>query len=778
MSSGYISNKSIDTKNVSKFDPVFVPVPVPVPYVRPSDWLTLPSVSTSDQKFVGLVAVFNDDTNWIALSASTNTGTYTIDWGDGVVEAIASGVTANHKYLYSDLSPSSFSTRGYRQAIVTITPTTGNLTDINLQKEYTGGEYFGTWATNARTSQWLDIKFGSPNMTTFTITTAAALTPFLPLLEQIEIVKLGVSQISIANGFRTLNSLKRLIWPNDTALTDATSAFNNSYSLENAPNFTFTGNFVGQEMFSFCRSLKYVPVYDFGNTTTSNLNNMFLNCFALPTISGFEGGSKISNTVAMFRGCSSIASIPTFNTSNVTNMTQMFETCSLLVTAPYLDTSKVTNMTNTFALCTKLTNLPLYNTSNVTNLTNTFSSCSGLITIPAWNLSNVTTLSRTFENCDALIGLPKNNLNAADMSSAFSGCAALNDVSNVGFSNVTNIGFTFNGCAALETFPFTNLNVATTLQGTFTSCSALKNINLNIPNVTTMSQTFEGCTELEQITLSNTSKVNNMFNTFNGCQSLYTVPSMNTSNVTNISGAFGGCRKIQSIPNYSMSNCTNIGGFTQCSSLTEINMTDIRIAISPTGIKLPRIGIENMMSNLRSNTAQTLTITNNPGTAPTVNKTSTWSNVSNVVTMADTTSITSNITQLTAAASFNTGYSMTAYANNKVGVSSFIDANTMISFSAVTTSNLAANTLYFVSNRADEGGGVYSYNLSTTTGGNTISFTSGTMTGRVNILITSITPNTSVTLNAFPSGNGTGGTLISRRLNTNIATFKNWTVSG
>ena len=55
-------------------------------WVRPSDWLPLPSVSDSEQKFVGLHAIF-EDANFVALRCQA---AYTVDWGDGVVENFTS----------------------------------------------------------------------------------------------------------------------------------------------------------------------------------------------------------------------------------------------------------------------------------------------------------------------------------------------------------------------------------------------------------------------------------------------------------------------------------------------------------------------------------------------------------------------------------------------------------------------------------------------------------------------------------------------------------------
>ena len=68
------------------------------PWVRNKSWLTFTAPTASEQKFIGLHAVW-PESNFLALSAA---GNYTVDWGDGVVENFSSGVTAQHEYDFAD----------------------------------------------------------------------------------------------------------------------------------------------------------------------------------------------------------------------------------------------------------------------------------------------------------------------------------------------------------------------------------------------------------------------------------------------------------------------------------------------------------------------------------------------------------------------------------------------------------------------------------------------------------------------------------------------------
>jgi len=66
---------------------------------RDTSWLPMPTVSPSEEKFVGLVAVYRTIPNYIALRAA---GSYTVNWGDGNTENVAAGVVAYHSYDFNN----------------------------------------------------------------------------------------------------------------------------------------------------------------------------------------------------------------------------------------------------------------------------------------------------------------------------------------------------------------------------------------------------------------------------------------------------------------------------------------------------------------------------------------------------------------------------------------------------------------------------------------------------------------------------------------------------
>jgi len=60
----------------------------------------------------------------------------------------------------------------------------------------------------------------------------------------------------------------------------------------------------------------------------------------------------------MFTGCSSLQTVPLFNTAAATAMDGMFQNCTSLQTIPLFNTATVTSMTNMFSNCTSLREIP------------------------------------------------------------------------------------------------------------------------------------------------------------------------------------------------------------------------------------------------------------------------------------------------------------------------------------------------------------------------------------------------------------------------------------
>jgi len=249
-------------------------------WVRPADWLPMPSMTDTDEAFYGLVAIFPDDSQFIALSAS---GAYTVDWGDGTVQNFSSGAQANYQYDYNNPAlDGTESSRGYKQAIVTVTPQSGsNLTalSLNVKHNQSGLQLY--------TAGWLDILCGSPNFSTAGLVigqTSAAETVRKNFIERVRILNLGNTN-TFANRFQNLRGLRVIELPDTSAVTNMSNAFNGCSSLQTVPLFNTQNVTNMSNAFSGCNSLTSVPALNTTAVTSStNFGAMFSFCNNLARI--------------------------------------------------------------------------------------------------------------------------------------------------------------------------------------------------------------------------------------------------------------------------------------------------------------------------------------------------------------------------------------------------------------------------------------------------------------------------------------------------------------
>lgn len=371
-------------------------------YVRPSDWLALPDMSATEG-FAGLHAVWNDDANFCTVQCQ---GAYTVDWGDGTpLEFHASGVIAYHNFAWSSVPASTLTSRGYRQAIVVVTPQTGqNMTSLVLaQKHNEPG------LSNGYSSGWLDWEINGPNLATINLSNTATFQN--RMVEQCTIHSIG-----------------------------AVSALSS--------------------LFANCSSLQSVPLFDTSNVI--NMQSMFVNCYSL-------------------------SDIPLLNTSNVTVFAGTFQNCTSLVVGPAFDTSAATNMTNMFLGCVALQTVPLYNTGLVTTMQSMFQNCYSLKEIPAFNTASVNNFSGAFINCYNLSSMPLINTAAAtNMTNMFNGCNSLQSLPALDMSLVTSTNNIFVGCGSLSRSQLLGTRVSISYLNCKLSSADLDEIYTNLADLTSL----------------------------------------------------------------------------------------------------------------------------------------------------------------------------------------------------------------------------------------------------------------------------------------------------
>jgi len=286
-------------------------------WVRPSDWLTMPTIGT--QEFIGLLAVTDDDSNHISLLFR---GAYTVDWGDGVIENVADNVKASHSYTYSSISSGTLCSRGYKQVLVRVTPQVGqNITVINLQQQ-------NSIIGKVHTTGWLDMAIKGANITTLTL---GGTTVYQSMCENVDIYSLGSITslgsafenfyqlrkftinntslvISLNNTFKACYSLKTIPFFNTSSVTSLSGTWQNCYSLRTMPLLDFSKVTSTDTTWSGCSSMQFYPLFDFSKVTTFSgtfLYNTSLQQFPncnLALVTSFGGGGFNAGCVSVARG--------------------------------------------------------------------------------------------------------------------------------------------------------------------------------------------------------------------------------------------------------------------------------------------------------------------------------------------------------------------------------------------------------------------------------------------------------------------------------------------
>lgn len=457
----------------------------PDKYVRPSDWLAMPTVNIGDEKICILNAVFNTATNFVSFKIWVTTGTYTVNWGDGTTTNYTSATVAERNYDYATVgavNPTA-SSEGYRMAMITITPTTPGATIWAF--DFRQPRHSSTTTIKKYSSGFLEILMSAPNVTSGTAYLSYVGDDYIShgMLQQFDWI--GASTAPSFSGFfygcYQLVNVKNL--PTENA-TNLSSVFYLCYSLRTVPKilktskstlfsymfygcvnlqslpFMDTSNATDVQIMCYgCYSATYVPPYNFSKTTTcyltfynmsnvvefppfncplvTNLEYMYGSCVGAKKIGKVTTGTALTNVVRMFYNCQALQEVEVpSNTSNVTNFTEMFNGCLSLKSINLFTTSSGTNFSLMFQGCQSLLSIPAFNTSNGTNFTSMFSSCQSLKVLPALNTTAGTNFTSFANNCVALRTFSGLTLTGAPtLTNMFAGCAALKTIPTMGVSS-------------------------------------------------------------------------------------------------------------------------------------------------------------------------------------------------------------------------------------------------------------------------------------------------------------------------------------------------------
>jgi surface protein len=453
-------------------------------WVRNPSWLALPSITDTDQKLVGLYAVFPSGGNFIALTASA---AYTVDWGDGTAPVdVAAGGQAEHEYDWADVDLDG------TDAPVTFTASTDTVG--RTAHGFSDGQIVSFASIATTTGITADTPYFVVNATADTFQLAATS---------------GGSAIALTNdGTGTLLPYKQAIVTVTPQAGQNLTAINLNVRFStlpvrvyatgwldlaiSGPNFSASGLVVGGTIVDHAY-LERAHLLNIGSCTS--MSSMFNGCFALQSVPLFNTAA-VTTMASMFSNCTSLQSVPLFNTAAVTNMLSMLQSCSSLQSVPLFNTAAVTTMAAMFNGCRSLQSVPLFNTAAVTTMGNMFSNCSSLQSVPLFNTAAVTTMSSMFANCTSLQSVPLFNTAAVTtMASMFSGCSSLQSVPALNtdaVSSSANFGSMFLTCRSLSRVEAKEFNFTFSVANCKLSGAALDEIYTNLPTVVGQTITVTG----------------------------------------------------------------------------------------------------------------------------------------------------------------------------------------------------------------------------------------------------------------------------------------------
>jgi len=385
-------------------------------WVRPSDWIAMPTLSPTEEKMVALFAVRPGATT----ACFEITDGVAVDWGDGSpVEEVVGGGKFLHVYDYSNTSLTSCS-RGYKQALITVTPLTlAHIGAISIGYDYTNTSFIDNSAPD---SGFLDISIAGPNLYNLRISRGLENTYIMDspdgrsnhdLLERVRIISSSLNQADYL--FCLCRNLRSVEVSNSPGIVSWYRTFYGCSSLVEAIGFDLSGTTTVGEMFSGCYSLKAIQSID---------------------------TSSVVNFTGMLRGCSSLIQAPSLNTGISNTLSGLFDGCRSLVSISSISLPFATSINSLFNNCYNLRESPPISMPEIHDVSSMYSGCRSLATIGTMSLPvSATMADAMFEGC-------KNLRSVANLSFAVSPSTPYFN----GSTNITEVttGSMFKDCVSLE----------------------------------------------------------------------------------------------------------------------------------------------------------------------------------------------------------------------------------------------------------------------------------------------------------------------------------------
>lgn len=479
-------------------------------YQRPADWLDITTAYNLSglQKFVGLHAIFENEGNFISLLATTSTGQYLVDWGDGTTSLHNSGTVAYKNITYASINISTLSILGYKQAIIVVTPVSGNLLTFDICRKHNQSGLANGYSTG-----WLDIRMAGASFTSLVMKSSTSLVT-QSMLEQFEFVGANL----ITNGTD--------MFLDDVKLQKIVSLYTNS--LTN-----------GTSMFFGCIMMKTYPLLNLSAMTTGN--NMFYNNYSVLTYPFFVL-SLVTNGLSMFFNNYSVTAYPQFNLSSLIQGVTMFFNNYSVIKYPLFSLGSLTTGNNMFENNYSVIEYPLFDLHSLTTGTRMFYNNYSVTTYPLFNLSAMTAGNQMFFNNYSVTTYPLFNLGV-----------------------MTNgIQMFYNNVSVIE-HPLYNLGAMTQSELMFANNYSVKKHPLyDLANLTYAYGMFQNNYSVIEFPLFDLSKVDNAPLMFDGCKSLIKLPAFNLTLLLITANAAGFNTNCNSLSKFEAINIKSTVNFTNC----------------------------------------------------------------------------------------------------------------------------------------------------------------------------------------------------------------------
>jgi len=239
-------------------------------------WVKMPNMPVAGQQVIYAIVGVTENYPYMALMATTLSGQYRVDWGDGTVTTHNSSTMASRTYSFASLA-SDKTQDGFKTVLITITAVTaGNLRTLDF------GYSLALDMRSGKTNYLFYVRGRALSLTRITFTGSGSTWSHSRFLKCVDL--LDTASLTSSNAMLSYAASLCCVPQLDMSfVTNADYMFAQAFGLYTAPplNTVRCASFVG--MFSECEALVNIPTpLNLGAAT--NITDMFEECVALQNV--------------------------------------------------------------------------------------------------------------------------------------------------------------------------------------------------------------------------------------------------------------------------------------------------------------------------------------------------------------------------------------------------------------------------------------------------------------------------------------------------------------